>query len=214
MRQPPRQESGARLNPWCLKLPHPRLGNTLFRSDGDGRHLMYPKVRLPLDLGNKLVQHLHSDPERGRTSNPPVYPNLTGERMPPPMRQPRSTIPAKRSADAAEEAWVADEDRFVLQQSKKRAALRVKGGRAKPIDWLAVTLRFIDPTKNLLDDEVEDDELEIVDPEGVFEGLDERELKELERDVDEFLVLETNRHNRDYWNVSSPLQSQTRSPLT
>ena len=123
--------------------------------------------------------------------------------MPPPARQvPRSTIPAKRSADAQEEAWVADEDRFVLQQSKKRAALRVKGGRAKPIDWLAVTLRFIDPTKTLLDEEVEDDELDIVDPEGVFEGLGERELAELEGDVDDYLALETNRQNREYWNVS------------
>lgn len=125
--------------------------------------------------------------------------------MPPPSRQtPRSTIPAKRSADAQEEAWVADEDRFVLQQAKKRAAIRVKGGRAKPIDWLAVTLRFIDPTKNLLDDEVEDDELDIVDPEGVFEGLDEKELAELEKDIDDYLALEPNRHNRDFWNVRGP----------
>ena len=80
--------------------------------------------------------------------------------------------PAKRSTNAAEEAWVADEDRFVLQQAKKKAALRVKGGRARPIDWLAVTLRFIDPTeKSILDEEVEDHELDIVDPEGVLEGL-------------------------------------------
>lgn len=142
-------------------------------------------------------------------------------RGPPPQRsQPSSTVPAKRSGDrgyerppkrsnnstnAQEEAWVADEDRFVLQQSKKKAALRVRGGRAKPIDWLAVTLRFIDPTKNLLDEEVEDNELEVVDPDGVFEGLGEDDLSELEKDIDNYLTLETNRSNREYWNVSIPL---------
>jgi len=109
--------------------------------------------------------------------------------------------PAKRSTNAEEEAWLADEDRFVLQQAKKRAALRVKGGRAKPIDWLAVTLRFVDTTKNILDDEVEDHELEVVDPEGVFEDLSQDDLSDLEKEIDNFLVLETNPSNRDYWNV-------------
>jgi len=97
---------------------------------------------------------------------------------------------------------VADEDRFVLAQAKKKAALRVKGGRAKPIDWLAVILRFVDPTKELLDDEVEDHELDVVDPEGVLEGLDAGELASLEKEIENYLALETNRSNRDYWNVS------------
>lgn len=130
---------------------------------------------------------------------------------------PTSTVPSKRSTDtrshdhpskrsttAQEEAWVADEDRFVLQQAKKRAALRVKGGRAKPIDWLAVTLRFVDTTKTLLDEEVEDHELEVVDPEGVLEGLDEDDLSELEKEIENYLTLETSRSNRDYWTVSWP----------
>jgi hypothetical protein len=149
-------------------------------------------------------------------------------RNPPPWRTehndlpqrsaPASAVPAKRSApsraydnaakraanktNAAEEAWVADEDRFVLAQAKKKAALRVKGGRAKPIDWLAVTLRFVDPTKELLDDEVEDHELEVVDPEGVLEGLDAEDLSQLEKEIENYLTLETNRNNREYWNVS------------
>ncbi|KAF1952872.1 hypothetical protein CC80DRAFT_495012 [Byssothecium circinans] len=111
-----------------------------------------------------------------------------------------SDNPSKRSTNAQDEAWAAEEDRFVLQQAKKKAALRVKGGRAKPIDWLAVTLRFVDPTKTLLNDEVEDHELEIVDPEGVMEGLDEDELSELEKEIENYLALETDRSNREYWN--------------
>jgi hypothetical protein len=99
---------------------------------------------------------------------------------------------------------VADEDRFVLQQAKKKAALRVRGGRAKPIDWLAVTLRFIDPAeKSILDEEVEDHELDIVDPEGVLEGLDNGDLAELEKEIENYLTLETSKSNREYWNVSN-----------
>jgi hypothetical protein len=115
--------------------------------------------------------------------------------------------PSKRTANAQEDAWVADEDRFVLQQAKKKAALRVKGGRARPIDWLAVTLRFVDQTKNLLDEEVEDHELEIVDPQGILEGLGDEELSNLEAEIDHYLTLETNRNNREYWNVRVFLQA-------
>ena len=113
----------------------------------------------------------------------------------------RSTIPSKRPADAQEAAWIADEDRFVLQQAKKKAAIRVKAGRAQPIDWLAVLLAVIDPEKNSLDDELENEDVDLVDPEGVFEGLDERQLVELAKGIDTYLALETSRSNQEYWNV-------------
>ncbi|KAL4775612.1 mid region of cactin-domain-containing protein [Aspergillus nidulans var. acristatus] len=95
--------------------------------------------------------------------------------------------------------WVAQEDVFVLKQAKKKAEIRVKEGRAKPIDWLTVMLRVIDPTRNPLDDEISDPELDLVDPEGVFEGLSETQLGDLEKDIDTFLSLESNSQNRDYW---------------
>lgn len=114
----------------------------------------------------------------------------------------RPTIPSKRPADAQEAAWIADEDRFVLQQAKKKAAIRVKGGRAQPIDWLAVTLAVIDPEKNPLDDELEDVDVDILDPESVFEDLDNAQLKELEKGIDTYLALEMSRSNQEYWNVS------------
>lgn len=114
----------------------------------------------------------------------------------------RPTIPSKRPADAQEAAWIADEDRFVLQQAKKKAAIRVKGGRAQPIDWLAVTLAVIDPERNPLDDELEDVDLDILDPESVFEDLDSAQLMELEKGIDTYLALEMSRRNQEYWNVS------------
>ncbi|RDW57556.1 splicing factor cactin [Aspergillus mulundensis] len=95
--------------------------------------------------------------------------------------------------------WVAQEDVFVLKQAKKKAEIRVKEGRAKPIDWLTVMLRVIDPTRNPLDDEIADSEMDLIDPEGVFEGLSETQLGDLEKDIDTFLGLESNSQNRDYW---------------
>lgn len=114
----------------------------------------------------------------------------------------RSSVPSKRSADAAEDAWVADEDRFVLQQAKKKAAIRVNGGRAQPVDWLAVTLAVIHPDRNRLDDDVELDDLDMVDPQGVFEGLNDAQFAELEKGIDTYITLESSRSNQDYWNVS------------
>ena len=101
--------------------------------------------------------------------------------------------------DARMREWVAQEDNFVLKQAKKKAQIRVKEGRAKPIDWLAVTLYVIDPTRNPLDDEVDEADLDLIDPDGVFEDLPQSQLSELEKDIDTFLKLETNSKNRDYW---------------
>jgi hypothetical protein len=106
--------------------------------------------------------------------------------------------------------WVAQEDNFVLKQAKKKAQIRVKEGRAKPIDWLAVTLHVIDPTRNPLDDEVDESGLDLIDPDGVFEGLPESQLFELEKDIDTFLKLETNAKNRDYWRTMKILCTDQR----
>jgi hypothetical protein len=97
--------------------------------------------------------------------------------------------------------WVSQEDVFVLKQAKKKAEIRVKEGRAKPIDWLTVTLRVIDPTRNPLDDEIADSELDVVDPDGVFEGLSQSQLQDLESEIETFVNLETNAQNRDFWQV-------------
>lgn len=95
--------------------------------------------------------------------------------------------------------WVAQEDDFVLRQAKKKAEIRVKEGRARPIDWLAVTLRPVDPTRSLLDDEVDEADLDFIHPDSVFDDLLETQLVDLRKDIDTYLNLETNRQNREYW---------------
>jgi hypothetical protein len=132
----------------------------------------------------------------------------------PPWRNKRKEPPTstsshakKRSApavDAQEDAWVAEEDQFVLRQAKKKAALRVRAGRAKPIDWLAVTLSMIDPTVNPVDHAWEADdsaEMDMVDPEGVFEVLNQEQLEDLEEEISTYLTLEKHPKNREFWTV-------------
>jgi hypothetical protein len=101
--------------------------------------------------------------------------------------------------------WVSKEDEFVLMQAKKKAQIRVREGRAKPIDWLAIILSVIDPTKDLLDDVEPDSELDVTDPDGVIEDLNEQELRDLEKDIESYLILESNVANRAYWKVRESL---------
>lgn len=109
--------------------------------------------------------------------------------------------------------WVAQEDDFVLKQAKKKAEIRVKEGRAKPIDWLAVTLRVVDPTRNPLDDEVDEKDIDFVDPDSVFDGLSETELQDLRKEIDTYMNLEKNRKNIDYWKTMQVICKDRRRKL-
>lgn len=46
--------------------------------------------------------------------------------------------------DAAMAEWIAKEDSFLLEQSRRRAGIRLQMQRAKAIDFLAINLRFAD----------------------------------------------------------------------
>lgn len=124
----------------------------------------------------------------------PSRPTSTGQA--PDFRPPRGNATID---DEQTMKWVSQEDSFVLKQAKKKADIRVREGRAKPIDWLAVILRVIDPDRDLLDDDEEEVQHDVVDPEGVFEGLNDEQLKELETDITSYVSLETNKKNLDYW---------------
>ncbi|KAM3067560.1 hypothetical protein ACMFMG_000124 [Clarireedia jacksonii] len=115
--------------------------------------------------------------------------------------------------DEQSRKWVAEEDTFVLKQAKKKAEIRVREGRAKPIDWLAVILRVIDPDRDLLDVDEEEVQLDVVDPEGVFEGLNDSQFEELENDIKSYITLETNRKNQDYWKTMQIICNDRRQKL-
>ncbi|KAI5821105.1 mid region of cactin-domain-containing protein [Pyronema omphalodes] len=122
----------------------------------------------------------------------------------------QTRLNALQEAEQARQ-WVDQEDTFVLKQAKKKAEIRVKEGRAKPIDWLAVNLRVIDKDRNPLDDEIPDDELEVVDPESILDGLNEKELGELQQDIETYISLETNRTNNEFWRTMKILCADRRA---
>ncbi len=97
--------------------------------------------------------------------------------------------------------WVSKEDEFVLTQSKKKARIRVKEGRAKTIDWLATTLSVLEPSQEMLEDDGDQSEVDVVDPAGLLEGLNHEKLQELIMEIETYLTLETRNLNRNYWNV-------------
>ena len=105
--------------------------------------------------------------------------------------------------------WVSQEDDFVLKQSKKKAQIRVREGRAKPIDWLAVTLSVIDSTSDPLEDDGIEPDVDIVDPAGIFEGMSYSQLQNLGKEIDSYLVLESNKKNQGYWHVGLPFSLPT-----
>ena len=136
-------------------------------------------------------------------------PTGSGSRTPD-FRQPRNN---QSFEDEQTRQWVSQEDSFVLKQAKRKADIRVREGRAKPIDWLAVILRVIDPDRDLLDDDEEEVQLDVVDPEGVFEGLNDAQLGELETDITSYIALETNKKNQDYWKTMEIICKDRRERL-
>lgn len=118
------------------------------------------------------------------------------------------------SQDDQERRFVADEDEFVLKQSKKKADIRVRERRARPIDYLAFNLRYFDTDRDVLDDDETDVEIDVPSPENVVEGLGEADLKELETDITSFNTLETSQRNRDYWDALLALCKDRRQKLS
>lgn len=109
--------------------------------------------------------------------------------------------------------FVADEDKFVLKQSKKKADIRVREGRAKPIDRLAFNLRYLDEERDIFDDDDGDVDIEIDEPESTVQSLNSAQLKELESDIGSYHVLETERRNRQYWDALRTLCADLRSKI-
>lgn len=113
---------------------------------------------------------------------------------------------ARLAESAAMSEWVAKEDEFHLEQSRRRAAIRIRENRAKPIDLLAMNLRWADADRiknKRLDRDEEDDEagleIDLEEPYEIFETLTLEETEELFEDIQMYLTLEKNEQNLDFW---------------
>ncbi|KAI1366307.1 mid region of cactin-domain-containing protein [Xylaria arbuscula] len=130
--------------------------------------------------------------------------------------QPNSASAARHtylSQDEQSQRFVADEDKFVLKQSKKKADIRVREGRAKPIDLLAFNLRYIDTDRDVFDDNDTDAEINVPSPTTVIEALSETEATELDAEITSYHTLEINARNREYWTALRTLVNDHRMKL-
>ena len=99
--------------------------------------------------------------------------------------------------DAASAEWIAQEDAFMLQQAKTRAAIRQRERRAKPIDIAVLNLLWSDPAGADAADEELDQELGA--PYDVLQTLLPSELDELYDDASAFARLERDPRAMSYW---------------
>ena len=115
--------------------------------------------------------------------------------------------------DEQSRQFVDDEDKFVLKQAKRKADIRVREHRAKPIDYLAFNLRCLDAERDVFDDEEADADIEIPRPTDIVLGLSSAGLAELEGDIASYHVLETDARNRQYWAALKTLCADRKSKL-
>ncbi|KAK0731995.1 mid region of cactin-domain-containing protein [Lasiosphaeris hirsuta] len=135
-------------------------------------------------------------------------------RQQPPAKSTASNAVGKYlTQDQQSEQFVADEDKFVLKQAKKKADIRVREQRAKPIDYLAFSLRFIDTDRDVFDDHEGDVEVDIPAPETVLESLNHAQLQELHEDLTSYQTLESNARNKEFWSALLVLCADRRQKL-
>ncbi|KAK4658302.1 hypothetical protein QC762_100220 [Podospora pseudocomata] len=161
------------------------------------------------------------DRERDRDITGPRFDSsnrISKTHRPPPSKSTGANSAAAASGryltqDQQSEQFVADEDKFVLNQAKKKADIRVREHRAKPIDHLAFNLRFIDTDRDIFDDHDADAEISILGPEAVLESLGEAQLRELDEDIRSYHTLECNKKNKEYWTALLALCADRRQKL-
>ncbi|KAF4806757.1 hypotheticall protein [Colletotrichum siamense] len=179
---------------------------------------MDPGRRAMINSGRRSPSRRDRERERSITSPRRDSNNrISKPSNPPPSSRSRqnnnNTSSSYMTQDEQSRQFVADEDKFVLKQAKKKADIRVREGRAKPIDLLAFNLRFIDTDRDVFDDDDADLHLSVPSPEDVLQGLDESQLKELDSDITSYHTLETNGRNREYWKSLQTICADRRQKL-
>ncbi|KAK3847791.1 MAG: mid region of cactin-domain-containing protein [Linnemannia gamsii] len=100
--------------------------------------------------------------------------------------------------------WQAQEEEFHLKQAKRRAEIRIKSNRAKPIDILAMNIKLISESRE--EDEGEEDdeddiglEIDVDEPYTIFDNLELEDVEELSHDIKFYLTLDKDERCADFW---------------
>lgn len=105
------------------------------------------------------------------------------------------------------EHWEQQEDDFVLRQHRHRSKIRIRDGRAKPIDLLAHYIDVFGETKSNIKNEsgayqekidLSDSPIELLNPCDWFDGLRQSDLEALEPDIIVYMNADCD-ENRHYW---------------
>ncbi|KAG0201193.1 hypothetical protein BGX28_005915 [Mortierella sp. GBA30] len=97
--------------------------------------------------------------------------------------------------------WQAQEEEFHLKQAKRRAEIRIKSNRAKPIDILAMNIKLVSE-KEEKEEEDEDDlglEIDVDEPYTIFDNLGLDDVQELFHDIKFYLSLDKDENSVDFW---------------
>ncbi|KAF9998482.1 hypothetical protein BGZ79_007824 [Entomortierella chlamydospora] len=97
--------------------------------------------------------------------------------------------------------WQAQEEEFHLKQAKRRAEIRIKSNRAKPIDILAMNIKLITQDEDDMEEDEEDIglEIDVEEPYTIFDNLSLEEVEELSHDIKFYLSLDKNEQSMDFW---------------
>jgi hypothetical protein len=154
-------------------------------------------------------------PPRNNVTSPRRDPNtrISKPARPKPNKPSAAATQRYLSQDEQSRQYVADEDKFVLKQSKKKADIRVREGRAKAIDYLAFNLRYIDTDRDVFDDDEDDVDIDVPSPSAVITRLNSAELQELDTEITSYHTLEINPQNREYWSALQSLCRDRREKL-
>ncbi|KAI0535808.1 mid region of cactin-domain-containing protein [Xylaria digitata] len=169
-----------------------------------------------MDPGRRaMISGRKSPPRRNVITSPRRDANtrISKHQRPTQSKPPSAVRQTYLSQDEQSQRFVADEDKFVLKQSKKKANIRVREGRAKPIDFLAFSLRYIDTDRDVFDDNDMDVRINVPAPIAVIEALNESEASELDAEITSYYTLETSTTNRQYWTALRTLLADHRLRL-
>ncbi|XP_055856405.1 splicing factor Cactin [Episyrphus balteatus] len=98
----------------------------------------------------------------------------------------------QRSREATKfEEWEKQEDMFHLKQARLRSSIRIRDGRAKPIDLLAQYISNSNLEQNI--------EMQMHEPYTFLNGLDIQDLEDLLVDIEVYIDLEKGT-NSEFWN--------------
>ena len=145
-------------------------------------------------LGIKNIDEIHADIERIRQSNIDELEKIRKRRQEREKEREERTkeMEARRRDEEAGKfrSWVDGEEQFLFKQAKLRSEVRMKEGRAKPIDWLVA---YINASGN----ESEYQE-HLVEPYRYLNGLRLSDMEDLQEDIRVYKQLDST-DNLEYW---------------